>query len=211
MFRRLRASVEPGFICAGVKSPRQMRKWFRVGRLQILGARIYLHWSVLAVVGLLAFMSFSSPIYATVSILSYLGVILLHELGHAWVARRLGYDVDAVRVAFFHGSCEHEAPHTESDEVLIAWGGVLAQLAVAIPILAAAAAFEEYDLGYAAPAVAFLGYVNVLVALVNLVPAPEFDGQMAWRVIPMLRRQWSARRATKRLSGKFGRRRGSGW
>lgn len=75
---------------------------------------------------------------------------------NAAAARRLGYDVDAIRVAFFHGRCEHEAPHTESDDVLVAWGGVLAQFAVALPILIVAAAFEEHDLGYAAPAVVFL-------------------------------------------------------
>jgi Zn-dependent protease len=184
-----------------------MRKWFRLGRLRIFGAHVYLHWSVLAIVGLLAFMSYKSPIHAAVSIVSYLGVILIHEMGHALVARRLGYDVDAVRVAFFHGRCEHEAPHTESDDVLVAWGGVLAQFAVALPTLILAAAFEEYDLGYAAPAVVFLGYVNILVALVNLAPAPELDGHTAWRAIPLLRRWWSARRVTKRALGGLNRRR----
>ena len=184
-----------------------MRKWTRFGRVRILGAHLYLHWSVLVVVGLLAFMSFSSPIHAAVSIASYLGIILLHELGHVLIARRLGYEVGAVRIAFFHGHCEHEAPHTEFDDVLIAWGGVLAQFAVAIPVLIIAAALEEYDFGYAAPAAVFLGYVNILVALVNLAPAPELDGHIAWRAVPLLHRWWRARRATKRALGRLSRRR----
>ena len=81
-----------------------MRRWIRCGRVRVLGARIYLDWSVLAVVGLLALMSLSSPIHAVVSIASYLGIILLHELGHALMARRLGYEVVALRTAFFMGS-----------------------------------------------------------------------------------------------------------
>lgn len=184
-----------------------LTKWFRIGNTRVLGARLYLHWSVIAVVGLLAFMSFTSPIHAAVSIASYLGVIVIHELGHALTARHLGYDVDAIRIAFFHGRCDHEAPHRESDDVLIAWGGVIAQWAVAAPILVIATVFEEFDFGYAAPAVVFLGYLNVLVALVNLAPTPGLDGHTAWRAIPLLRRWWSARKATKRTPVKLTRRR----
>ncbi len=47
--------------------------------------------------------------------------------------------------------------------MLIAWGGVAAQLVVAIPILTVATIFDRRDFGYAAPAIAFLGYVNVVM------------------------------------------------
>lgn len=174
-----------------------MDRWIRFGRTRVLGTRVYLHWSVLAIVGLLAFLSFRSPVHAAISIASYLGIILIHELGHALMARRLGYEVEAIRVAFLHGHCEHEAAHTEIDEVLISWGGVLAQFSIAIPALIIATVFEEYDFGYLSPAVALLGYVNVLVALVNLAPAPGLDGHTAWRVIP-LTRQWLSRNWARR-------------
>ena len=173
-------------------------KWINLGRIMILGARVYVHWSVVVIVSLLAFMSFKSPIHVAVSIASYVGVILLHELGHALMARHLGYDVDAIRVAFFHGLCVHEAPHTELHDVLISWAGVMAQLAVALPILTVAAVFDGHDFGYAAPAVVFLGYLSSLVALVNLAPSPGLDGYTAWRAVPLLARWWTARRATKR-------------
>jgi Zn-dependent protease len=184
-----------------------MDRWIRFGRARVLGARVFVHWSVLAIVGLLAFMSFRSPVHAAISIASYLGVILIHELGHALMAHRLGYEVGAIRVAFLHGRCEHEAPQTEMDEVLISWGGVLAQFTIALPVLIIATVFEEYDFGYLSPAVAFLGYVNVLVALVNLAPAPELDGHTAWRVIPLARQWVSSRRATKRTLSDLTRRR----
>jgi Zn-dependent protease len=41
--------------------------------------------------------------------------------------------------------------------------------------------------------VAFLGYVNVVIALANLAPAPGFDGHIAWRAVPLL---WKRRSAT---------------
>lgn len=174
-------------------------RWFAVGRGRLRGVRVYVHWSVLVVVGLLALVSFSAPIYAAVSIASYLGIIVIHEVGHAWVARRLGCHVGAIRVAFLHGVCEYDAPYTEVDDVLIAWGGVAAQLVVAIPILIIATVFDRQDFGYAAPAIAFLGYVNVLIALVNLAPAPGLDGHLAWRAVPLLR-QWLRARTTSRRS-----------
>jgi Zn-dependent protease len=184
-----------------------MKKWAQLRRIRILGARVYVHWSVLLVVALLAFISFQSPIHAAVSVLSYLGVITVHEIGHAVAARRLGYEVEAIHIAVLHGYCVLEAPQTELDAVQIAWGGVLAQLAVAVPVLTVAQVFPEYDFGYAAPAIAFLGYVNILIALVNLAPAPGLDGATAWRVIPLLGQWWRARRTTKRAVSNFARRR----
>lgn len=132
-------------------------RWFPLGRKRIRGVRVYVHWSVLLVVALLALISFREPVFAAV----------------------------AIAFGFLHGSCEYD--------VLIAWGGVAAQLAVAIPILIVATVFDRQDFGYAAPAIAILGYLNALIALVNLAPAPGLDGQLAWRGAPLLR-QWLDRR-----------------
>jgi Zn-dependent protease len=172
-----------------MKHPRFMPAWFQFRRVRILGARVYVHWSVLVVIALIALVSFSSPIHAAVAIASYLGIIVIHEAGHAWVAHRLGCGVDSIHVAFLHGYCTHDMPYNETDHVLIAWGGVAAQLAVAIPILIVATIFDRQDFGYAAPAIAFLGYVNVLIALVNLAPAEGLDGHIAWRAVPLLWRR----------------------
>lgn len=149
-------------------------------------------------VALLGFLGFSSPIYAGIAIASYLGVICLHEFGHAYVARHLGYDVAAVRVAFVHGLCEYEAPHTHWDEVLVAWGGVAAQLIVAVVVFVVAAIIGRSDPGYFGPVIAFLGYVNLLVALVNLAPGGGLDGSVAWRIVPLLYQRYRAHREAAR-------------
>jgi Zn-dependent protease len=175
--------------------------------VRILGAPLYVHWSVFAVVLLLALVSLRSPIYAAISIASYLAVIVIHETGHAWVARRLGYHVGAIRIGFVHGECEIDAPQSEFDHVLFAWGGVLAQLAVAVPILIAARLSGEPDFGYAGPVVAFLGPINLMIALVNLAPAPGLDGHIAWRAVPLLWQWQRARTTTKRSLRALKRRR----
>lgn len=176
-----------------------MPAWFRLRRVRILGAPIYVHWSVFLVLALLAFMSFRSLPYAVVAIASYLSIIVIHESGHVWMARRLGCGVAAIRVAFLHGSCTCTDIHGERDHVLIAWAGILAQLAVALPVLVLGALLEDYELGYAAPAVVFLGYVNVAIALINLAPARGLDGQQAWRALPLLWKWWSARWVGRRV------------
>jgi Zn-dependent protease len=184
-----------------------MQTWLQLRRARILGARVYVHWSVFVVVLLLALVSLRSPIYAAITIASYLAVIVIHETGHAWVARRLGYEVDAIRIGFFHGHCEHDAPQYEFDAVMIAWGGVLAQLAVAIPILILANLSGEPDFGYAGPVVGILGQINLLIALINLAPAPGLDGHTAWRVIPLLWQLRRARTTTRRSLNSLKRRR----
>lgn len=183
-----------------------MRRWWRVPRVEILGARLYLHWSAMLMVAVLALLSWQSPIYGAISIGCYLSIILIHECGHALMARRLGYEVLSIRLAFCHGACEHEAPHAEVDDVLIAWAGVLAQLTVAVPMLVIASIFDKQNLGYAGAAIALLGYVNLLVALVNLAPARGLDGATAWRALPLAVDWLKARRATKRVLGNIGRR-----
>jgi Zn-dependent protease len=178
------------------------RKWVGLKRLRLFGAPIYIHWSVFAVVLALVAISFESPIYALVTILSYLGIIVMHECGHAFVARTRGYDVHSMRIGFLHGRCEYEAPEYEWDEVAIAWGGVVAQLLVAVPVLVLAQ-MSGRDLGYLGPAIVILGYLNLMIALLNLAPAAGLDGEIAWRVIPLLRAKRNARRATERARRKW--------
>jgi len=181
-------------------------EWIGHRRLRAFGARIYFHWSVFAVAGILLIASLDDPVHAILAIVSYVAIIVIHECGHAWVARRRRYAVDELRIAMFHGRCIHESADYELDDVAIAWGGVLAQFAVAIPMLVIAALTPPEMLGPAAPAVMILGRVNVFLALINLIPANGLDGQKAWRVIPLARDWWRSRRKTRQMMRKWTRR-----
>ncbi|WP_161813234.1 zinc metalloprotease [Steroidobacter agaridevorans] len=184
-----------------------MRKWLRVRQVRIFGAPLYVHWSVPLIAALLVSLSFLvGPWLAITAAVCYFALILLHEAGHAFVAHRLGYEVEAVRLSGWHGRCEFEAPETEEHHVMIVWGGVLAQLAVALPMVTLAALVGRENLGYAGLAVAILGRTNLIMAAVNLLPVRGLDGAIAWRIIPLGIQWWRARRVAKRALSKFSRR-----
>jgi Zn-dependent protease len=175
--------------------------------MRLFQAPVYLHWSVFAAAGVVALLSSGDPVYGAVAITSYLSVILVHECGHAWMARRRQCEVMSIRIGLFHGRCEHEAnEYDEWDDVAIAWGGVLAQLAIAIPMLVVARFTTPQMLGPFGVAVSILAGANLLIALFNLLPFPGFDGAQAWRVIPLARDTWRSRRAARRALRKWTRR-----
>jgi Zn-dependent protease len=146
-----------------------------------------------------------SPLYAAVAVFSLLALVLIHELGHAFIAHRLRLEVTAVYFSLIHGRCEYEAPDSEWEAALVAWGGVAAQLVVAIPVLLLDSLWRG-DWAVLSPVVLILGYWSLFIAIYNLVPLPGTDGQLAWRVVPMLTQQWRSHRAAgaalRRISGK---------
>ncbi len=143
---------------------------------------------------LIAAAAVKEPIYAAVALSSLAALIFVHEMGHAAIAHRLGYEVHVIRLGLVHGSCEYQRPEYEFDETLIAWGGVAAQLLLAIPFLVADYLMAG-NLGYLGPAVLILGYWNLLLIGFNLLPSQGLDGGIAWRVIPLLWEQRKAKRA----------------
>jgi Zn-dependent protease len=162
---------------------------------------------VFLVVAALGMLSLNSPIYAVLAIGCYFAVLAIHEIGHAWVARRLGYDVLALRIGVIHGQCVLEAPETEWEEVLISWGGVLAQVCVAAGVLIVAKIIDGLEPPYFGLVVVFLGYLNFFVAFINLSPGPGMDGKTAWKIVPMSWQQWRANRAAQRALRSIARRR----
>ena len=166
---------------------RPWQPWVRVQRVTAFGAPIFVHWSALAVLAAMALIGLTNPVFALLFAASYLAVTVVHELGHAFVAHRLGYEIDSIGITAWHGWCKLQAPAYEWHEVLIAWAGVAAQLAMAVPALALMFVLGDRDWGYFTPVIVILGYFNVVIAAVNLIPGDRSDGTTAWRIIPLLR------------------------
>jgi Zn-dependent protease len=160
-----------------------MNRYFRLGSLRVFGAPVYVHWTVLAVSAVLLAYSIKAPFTALAALGSYFGIILLHETGHAYLARRAGARVEAIYLGLFHGMCVHEVPARQRDIYVIAWGGALAQLAVALPLILLANLTPAARWPIIGEVVLYLGYVSLLVAAVNLIPAPGLDGEHAWRLL----------------------------
>ena len=105
------------------------------------------------------------------------GSIILHELGHALTARKLGISVSAIELHFFGGVARlTRQPSSARDEALIAAAGPAVSFALA-------------GLGYTLYAItgfggfALFGVVNLIIALFNLLPALPMDGGRIFRAL----------------------------
>jgi len=178
------------------KSQRWLR-YFEIPRARIFGAPLYVHSGI--VFSLVFFMAIAvaDAVIAVEYFLVFVGSVLLHEYGHAFVADRLGLKVFAVHVSWLHGLCEYEHPPNEWEDVLVAWGGVLAQFAVAFVAWALLIANLITETSLLGSAVSFLVSINIIIAVINLLPVERYDGKLAWRVIPLFRDQIRAHRVAK--------------
>lgn len=115
----------------------------------------------------------------------FFGCILLHELGHALVARAQGTPIRGITLFLFGGVAEMaEEPDSARHEFLMAIAGPLVSivLGVGLGILASVG----HDSNWPHPLVIILGYlafINLLLAAFNLVPAFPLDGGRVLRSI----------------------------
>lgn len=155
----------------------------------VRGAPVRIHWS--APLGALLFTGFT---FAPALWLGFFVLVILHELGHAALVRRFGYQVVAVRVHAFGGDCQWSGDPTRAEVAVVAWGGVLAEAVVLVATYALILVFGWPE----SPMLWALAYtftaVNLRMIIFNLMPIPPLDGHKAWPLIPML---WEARKEQK--------------
>lgn len=135
------------------------------------------------------------------SVLSFFFSLILHELGHAFVARRNGLQVLGIELWAFGGITRTSgAVETPGPEFRVAAAGPAVTLAVIVLSVAVGAAlasnshFFSVAVGsggvHSTPAVVWLSWVatlNMLVLVLNLVPAFPLDGgqiahALIWRL-----------------------------
>jgi len=187
-----------------------MTRLVRIARVS--EAPVYVHWSVLAVTGVMLLSALENAAMTLVAVAAYLGVLLLHECGHLLAAHRVGCAVWSIELYPLHGVTRHAAASSKYDTCVIAWGGVLAQLAVALPLIAWATFVGFTRTGVVNALIAMFGYFSAVIAVFNLLPFSRLDGATAWRIIPLLWRRWGSSRAKasatavgrKRRPGKGG-------
>jgi Zn-dependent protease len=138
---------------------------------------------------------------AVLTALGFFGSILLHELGHAFAARREGIGVSEVELFMFGGFTRMDrVAESPGQEFRIAAAGPLVTLLIAVVGFAVGVGvmgFAEFrdaaTLRGNAPSsvfelwLSFLVSINVLLLAFNLVPAFPLDGgriaqSIAWRV-----------------------------
>jgi Zn-dependent protease len=175
-----------GGVAAAKRRERRMDGNVSIGRFG--GVEVRLNWSLIAVVALIVW-SLTDGVFpsqnpglshgtylamAIVAAVLFLASILLHELGHSWVARHEGIEVDSITLWLFGGVSQFKGRYgSPGAEFRVAFTGPLVSIVLgAVFVLIALAGFPSEVDGVAA----WLGYINLILAVFNLIPAAPLDG-----------------------------------
>ena len=176
-----------------------MHSNIKLGRIS--GIEIGLHYSWFIIAALIAFSlsehfrqvnpnwgTTQNWIVALVTAVLFFVTLLLHELSHSLVAQARGLKVTAITLFALGGvsQIEGDAPDAKT-EFWIAIAGPIASLVIGLGCLALAV-----GLGWRRPAeprtgatavLVWLGYINIMLAVFNLIPGFPLDGGRVLRSI----------------------------
>lgn len=125
---------------------------------------------------------------AALTALLFFATLLAHELSHALVARRRGLPVRSITLFALGGvaSIEKDA-NTAKTEFLVAIVGPLVSFAIGLSCLAAARSlgwtFDNGTGGVAGSLLGWLGSINLMLAVFNLLPGYPLDGGRVLRAL----------------------------
>lgn len=175
---------------------------------RVLGIPLYLDFSFLLILPLLAFLIGSNlPVYLELfglpqdpsllqgalpfllgfaAALGLFASVLLHELGHALAARRLGIETKRITLWLLGGVAQMERiPREPQKELWIALAGPAVSFALAF--LFRLAQGESGALGFLTH---YLASVNLMLGLFNLLPALPLDGGRVYRALLAMRKPY---------------------
>lgn len=151
------------------------------------GAPVILKWWFLL---LLAFLSLQSVVIIFAS-------VLLHELGHAFVANKLGYRVNGINIDLFFGSAEIDLSQVhERDSIKITLGGPVMNFFICL------ISFPFYYLGYSDIFTEIFN-INGILFLSNMLPIYPLDGGRIFRDIMIINNRRIAIRISALVSLSF--------
>lgn len=183
---------------------------YRLPLFQLFGLKVRMHVSWLLLAGLVlwslgaGYFPYVAPglapwaywVMAGCGLLGLAASVVAHEMAHALVGRRVGIPINAITLFVFGGVAELEAePGDPAGEALMALAG---------PLFSVAAAGVFYGLveladGATALVLDYLGFLNLLLAGFNMVPAFPMDGGRvlraalwAWRGDAVWATRWAA-------------------
>ena len=191
-----------------------MGNTFSLGR--IAGIEIGLNWSWLAIFALIVWSlavgvfpstnpGLSDGTYVAMGIVAavlFFTSLVLHELGHALEARREGMEIEGITLWLFGGVAKFRGMFPSAGaELRIAIAGPLVSLLIGVVFVLIA---WGLDLPEAVDGVAaWLGYINLVLLVFNLIPALPLDGGRVLRAA-----LWAARGSfawATRLAASIGR------
>jgi len=130
--------------------------------------------------------------------------IVLHELGHSIVARRFGVHMRGITLFIFGGVAEMaDEPPSAKAEFWVAIAGPIVSVVLGFLFLVLSAVPQPLP---TAAVLNYLGIINLILVVFNLIPAFPLDGgrvlrSIIWAITGNLRR---ATRITSLIGGGFG-------
>ena len=181
-----------------------MRISWKLGR--VAGIDLYLHPTFLLILFMPPILGPAHAGLSLVLLLAAFGCVLLHEFGHALMARQLGIETEDITLYPIGGVARlRRMPKSPGAELLIALAGPAVNLAIA----AGLGAITLLGLLGADAASTLLGVfvvellvVNVGLAVFNLIPAFPMDGG---RVLRAALSGWLGRVTATRIAASLGR------
>ncbi len=164
------------------------RGYLMLGRLR--GAPVRIHWSAPVGALVLGGLRFAPGFW-----LAFLLMLLAHELGHGLLVLAAGRRVLGIQVTGLGGECVYDGNVTAFQRALIAWGGVLAQMAIFVVVGVLLFVGGPPESAFLADLARALTTYNLTLIAINLVPFPPLDGHQAWRLLPMLWERLRTRRS----------------
>ena len=160
-----------------------MKPTVSLGR--IFGIKVGVHWSVLVIAALLAYGLTGGVadtqlwIVALLAVVFFLGSLLAHELAHSVIARRNGMQVTGITLWLLGGVAQLGGPMPSAGaELRVAAAGPATSLGLGAVffLLAVVGAASGLVSSLVISAIGWLAFVNVVLAVFNLIPAAPLDG-----------------------------------
>ena len=170
-----------------------MSAGWRIGRVAGIEIAIHPSWLVIALLLTYSLAAFQFPnqfrgwspgLYWAVGVataLLFFVSVLAHELSHALVARRFALPVTRITLFIFGGATQIEGDAGQPrQEALMAAAGPAMSLAIGLILLGLAQLVNQVQL---VALLGWLGVINVLLAIFNLIPGFPMDGGRILRAV----------------------------
>jgi Zn-dependent protease/CBS domain-containing protein len=170
---------------------------------------VFLSWTLAAGYFPLIYPKLSTSVYWIMGIAGMLGLficIILHELGHAFVAKHYGLPISQITLFIFGGVAEiKKEPTSPKVEFLMAIAGPIVSFILAglLYLLTRVGVASGWHIGVRG-VTGYLALINFVLAIFNLIPAFPLDGGRVLRAILWGWKKnlaWATRIATRIGSG----------
>lgn len=170
----------------------------KLGRLA--GIPLFVHWTFLILLAFIGYRAYSvsgqdlgAAFRAVIMIIAVFGCVVLHELGHALMARRFGIPTADITLLPIGGVARlQRIPENPAQELLVALAGPAVNVVIAA-ILIGGLLLGDVNLSEIIPSgnlfdgeanpFATLAFINVFLVVFNMIPAFPMDGGRVLRAL----------------------------